>query len=300
MSQVVITLTNGQSDYDLKFDLLPIAIAQKWLHHVRLFTAAGQPWDDDQRFYNFPHGRLGRIETAAKIRELAGIIKQYAPWTIQRSLQADLTQDDLNYLHHVFEQYHGLYDQQHNNEFFTHAPREVQDALGDLNIWIHRYETLGGIPRFVATWKYKPYRDVMTDEDLTHFSLHEQWGDLRLNYCEIGKTLYDLWHDNDQHIGQDAFVPQKHFCFDFTVRFSDADQQDIDALEQQIWQYFDQHRDFFHQSGYRRHDPALSLGGITIGKLDISAGKTEIFDAISRHQQMRHIRILGDSAGNML
>ena len=52
---VIITLTNGQSDYDLKFKLKDIDIAQRWLKHLNLFIEAGQPWDDAERFYNFPN-----------------------------------------------------------------------------------------------------------------------------------------------------------------------------------------------------------------------------------------------------
>lgn len=296
MSKVIITLTNGTDDYDLVFTVLPSWVSQRWLGHVRLFVDAGQPWDDPERFYNFPQGRIGKSETVAKIHALASIIREYAPAVIDRLLGTDLNQDDLNYLHHIFEQYHGRYGEQDSNEFFRAAPRAVQDALADLNIWIHRYETLGGIPRFVATWKYKPYRDLLTPQALQQFTLHEDWGDLRLNYCEIGKTLYDFWHDNDQYVGDDNFVPQRHFCFDFTVRFSDATVQETQAIEEKIWQYFDSRADFFHAMGYFRHDPRLSLGSLTIGKLDTSRGRTEIFAAISHHQRLKNIRILDGRA----
>lgn len=292
MNQVTLTLTNGTSDYDLHFDLLPIDLAQRWLRHVDMFIDAGQPWDDSLRFYNFPGGRYGHRETLDHIRHLVCVIQNYAPHVITRSLDDSLSQDDLNYLHHVFEVYHGLYDQQHNNQFFCDAPKEVQDALGDLNIWIHRYETLNGIPRFVATWKYKPYRDEFLDHDYQHFSLHEEWGDLRLNYCEIGKTLYDLWHDNDQYIHEQAFVPQAHFCFDFTVRFTDQTAVDFAHQEQQIWQYYDRNQHWFQQRGYAKHSPRLSLGGITLGKLRMTQSREEIFQAISQHQQLKSIKTL--------
>jgi hypothetical protein len=168
----------------------------------------------------------------------------------------------------------------------------VQDALADLNIWIHRYETLGGMPRFVATWKYKPYRDNMAAEDYKLFSLNEEWGDLRLNYCEIGKTLYDLWHDNDAYIAPDAFQPLAHFCFDFTVRFTDTTAQQYREQEQQIWKYFDNHKDFFQKQGYIKHDPQLGLGSITIARLESTDTKQNIIDLIGQHQQFKNIQIV--------
>ena len=292
MQKVVITLTNNQSDYDLQFNLLDTSITQKWLKHLALFIDAGQPWDDIKRFYNFPNSEYTHDRVVEHLRYLTEIINNYSPGLIDRNIAQTITQDDLNYLHHIFEVYHGLYDQQSSNEFFCNAPVEVQNALGDLNIWIHRYETLNAFPRFVATWKYKPYRDTITDDEFDLFTLHEDWGDLRLNYCEIGKTLYDLWHDNDQYIAPDAFRPQHHMCFDFTVKFANYSQQDIQTTETKIWDYYDTNKDFFQSQGYKKYDPKLSLGSVTLGKLINDNPKEQIIDMISQHQQLKNIKVV--------
>jgi len=284
---VIITLTNGQSDYDLKFKLKDIDIAQRWLKHLNLFIEAGQPWDDAERFYNFPNTQFAKPVVVERLKKLIDTIKNYAPDIINRDIK-DITGDDLNYLHHVFEKYHGLYDTQNTNNFFTNAPKEVQDALGNLNIWIHRYETLGGMPRFVATWKYKPYREEIQNQDFKLFKLKEQWGDLMLNYCEIGKTLFDFWHDNDQYVSAEAFKPLKHFCFDFTVRFTNHNDQEYQTMEQQIWQYFNQHKNFFEGLGYTAHDPQLSLGWISIGEL-VYNNKQQVIEQIAKHQKLKSI-----------
>jgi hypothetical protein len=290
MSKLIITLTNGQSDYDIAFNLLPTSVAQNWIKHLELFIQSGQPWDDTERFYNFLNTKFTKPMVILKLQELVNTIKNYAPDIITREIIDPLTQDDLNYLHHIFEVYHGLYDQQDQNDFFTNAPKEVQDALGDLNIWIHRYETLGGFPRFVATWKYKPYRDQFEDHEFKYFNLREEWGDLSLNYCEIGKTLYDLWHDNDQYILSEAFQPLHHYCFDFTVRFADFSNNYYKDVEQKVWEYFDQHQDFFNKLGYHKHDPKLSLGMVTIGKISTTDTKEKVIESISNHQKIKNIK----------
>lgn len=290
MSAVVITLTNGKSDYDLVFDLLDIDLAQRWLEHLDLFVRAGQPWDDPKRFYNFPKSEYTHDRVVEQLRYLTEIIKSHAPHIIDRHIGTSLCQDDLNYLHHVFEVYHGGYDQQDHNDFFRSAPAQVQQALADLNIWIHRYETLGGIPRFVGTWRCKPRRDCFTQEDFKLFSLHEEWGDLRINYCEIGKTLYDLWHDHDQYIDPTGFQPHHHYCFDFTVRFSHYAASHWQNIEHKVWKYYDAHSDFFRSRGYQRHDPRLALGGITIAKLRSDSEKSDVIAHIADHQIMKSIR----------
>jgi hypothetical protein len=292
MSKIFITLTNGKKDYDLQFKLLDTNIAQKWIKHLDLFTQAGFPWDDPKRFYNFPNTEYTEPVVAQKLRDLVATIKNYAPDIIDRQFGDIISQDDLNYLHHIFEVYHGLYDEQDQNSFYKTAPRDVQDALADLNIWIHRYETLGTMPRFVATWKYKPSRELIADEEFALFSLKEEWGDLKLNYCEIGKTLFDLWNDNDQHISKEAFKPLHYFCFDFTVRFSSHPSEYYETQERAIWDYFDQHSDYFHSLGYKKYDPKLSLGGITIAKIDQNESRESIIKNISEHQQMKTIKVI--------
>ena len=292
MNKVVITLTNDQSDYDLQFDLLNTSITQKWLKHLNLFIEAGQPWDDIKRFYNFPNSEYTRKRVAEHLQHLVNVINGYSPGLIEKELGEYITQDDLNYLHHVFEVYHGLYDQQSNNKFFSRAPVEVQEALGNLNIWIHRYETLNAFPRFVATWKYKPYRDLIADDEFDLFTLHEDWGDLRLNYCEIGKTLYDLWHDDDQYIAPDAFRPQHHMCSDFTVRFAEQSVAESQDIEKNIWEYFDKNKEFFQSQGYKKHDAKLSLGSVKLGNLIQTQPKEQIIDMISKHQCLKNIKVL--------
>jgi len=288
MTEIQITLTNHQTDYTLNFDLLDIDIAHRLLNHVQMFIDAGQPWDDPARFYNFNNNKFDRAAVAKKLTELVTVINSYQP-IVERWPSKDLTQDDLNYLHHIFEVYHGLYDTQQNNDFFINAPTDVQNALGDLNVWIHRFECLGGTPRFVATWKYKPYREEIKQEEFKLFTLKEEWGDLRLNYCEIGKTLYDLWHDNDQYIAPDAFKPLKYFCFDFNVKFIDQPATYFNTVEQKIWDYFDTNQDFFQNQGYKKYDPRLSLGSIVVGKIKNLDSKEAILEKVSQHQTLKSI-----------
>lgn len=288
---ITLTLTNHISDYNLYFDLVDIPIAHRWIRQVKTFIQNNQPWDDPNRFYNFPNTVWNQESTATKIQALCTTINYHSPGLITIPASSTISQDELNYLHSIFEQYHGLYDQQSSNTFYSNAPLIVQQALGDLNIWIHRYESLGGIPRFVMTWRNKPGRDLIHDTDFQHFTLTEQWGDLRLNYCEIGKPLYDLWHDNDRHISADAFKPQHWFAFDFTVRFSTQPKEYFDQIKDQIWDYFDQNLDMFSELGYKKHDPKLALGAITVAKLQQHQPRDVIMKMIDQHQTVKSISI---------
>ena len=117
-------------------------------------------------------------------------------------------QDTLNYLHHVFEVYHGLLDQQTHN-FYTSAPQQVQQALANLNVLVHQCESVarGARPRHVVTWYGLPKTDVLDPEDYAYINEQIQFGTIYLNYVEIGKTVEDLAYDNDRYISQEAFRP---------------------------------------------------------------------------------------------
>jgi hypothetical protein len=118
-------------------------------------------------------------------------------------------QDTLNYLHNIFERYHGLLYQQ-NSEFWMSAPDRVRTALADLNLAVHRCETAQSAQntRLVCTWYGQPKQYTMPlTMQQQYGTTNPPWGSVCLNYCEIGKTLEDLARDNDCYIGDDAFRP---------------------------------------------------------------------------------------------
>lgn len=287
--KIILSNANESSCYALNFKLFDTPIAKKWLEELKEFDHQGQPFDDRERFYNFPYSKYTKEYIVKHINKLIDILNDYSPGLITRKATADMTQDTLNYLHHIFEVYHGLYDQQQSNEFFRKAPLSVQQALGSLNIWIHRYESLNDIPRFVGTWYGKPERKLLANEDFKHFSLIEQWGDLKINYCEVGKTLFDLYADNDQYIDPAAFKPLHYYSVDFTVRFTDKNEDYYSALTNDVWKYFDAHEQFFSLQGYKKFDPKLSLGWITIGRLIYNDSKDNVINAIGKHQIIKEI-----------
>lgn len=289
---IKIILGNASnSTYTLTFELLDIPIAHKWLNELAEFIDNNQPFDDRERFYNFPYSKFTTEYVVNYLNSLIDTINEYAPGLVEHRAFATMSQDTLNYLHHIFEVYHGLYDEQQSNTFFNNAPLNVKQALSDLNIWIHRYETLNGMPRFVGTWYGKPSRKVLAEEDFQHFSLVEHWGDLMINYCEVGKNLFDIFHDNDQYIDPIAFKPLHYYSVDFTVRFTNESDQYYNNLTDQVWEYYDTHQTFFQTHGYKKYDPKLALGWLSIGKIITIESKEVVLDQIGKHQYIKEIII---------
>jgi hypothetical protein len=110
------------------------------------------PLDDPARFYGFDSQEKEQQRAENYILQCVQTINDYEP-VIDRPFTSVQDQDYLNYLHHIFEVYHGLLDQQ-TSEFFKNAPAEVRIALADLNICVHRCETVSRLnfPRHVVTY----------------------------------------------------------------------------------------------------------------------------------------------------
>lgn len=225
----------------------------------------GTQLDDPERMYGFTESKYTVEYCIDTINGFVDTINAYQP-VCERHIDYNYTQDDLNYLHNIFERYHGLYDAQQGNDFYKNAPKDVQYALGQLNIYIHRLESIGSYARFVCTFSSdgRP-RIPFAPSDYKHFTVQEVWGGLYINYCEIGKTLVDMYRDDDKHIGNEAFIPQRYFKSDFNVKFTHHTSEEYAELEQNVIQYYEKHLDKFVALGH--FDPKFALGSIQVGQL---------------------------------
>lgn len=285
-----ITLSNSNNQIKkltLKFNLFPIEIAHRWRNLVLNAQHLGYKIDDPNRFYGFKEKAIDIIDSITQINQTCDTINHYQN-IIKRKLKDINDQDTLNYLHHIFEEYHGLLDQQ-KNKFWTDAPVTVKQALANLNIQVHRLESLQrkNMPRFVVTYFSLPKDQQLKLEDFNYMTNHYQFGGLYLNYVEIGKTLEDLMKDDDQYISADAFKPWKHFSADFKVMLANSNTIEARVEKQQCRNYFNTHREFFEPLGYTEFDPRLRPGNIQIGQMEYI--NQNILEQIADYQSIESV-----------
>ena len=239
MPQHLLIRLGQDGDLELKFRIRDTPVAQLWTE--RMQARGHYPLDNPDRFYGF--GTLAQEQARAVeyIQRCIATINAHET-IIHRPFE--YTQDCLNYLHNIFEQYHGLLDQQ-NSDYWSRAPTQVRKALAELNLAVHRCESSMKeiYPRLVCTWFGMPKTCQLDQELQAQYSEdYVEFGTVYLNYCEIGKTAEDLANDNDKYIGDDAFKPFSHYSADFNVQFR---AQDLTERYGKIQTYIDQHRDFF-------------------------------------------------------
>ena len=232
-------------DLTLRFKIKNSPVAELWVE--RMLQRTAWPLDHPDRFYGFGTPAEERQRAVEMIQQCIATINAHDP-VIHREFE--YTQDCLNYLHNIFERYHGLLDQQ-TSAYWQTAPESVRRALAELNLAVHRCESVaaGSRPRFVCTWYGMP-KTHRLDEDLQgiYGSFNINFGTVYLNYCEIGKTAEDLANDNDKYIGDDAFRPFSHYSADFNVAFYD---RNLTEIYGRVQRYIDQHQDFFLERGIK-------------------------------------------------
>lgn len=258
-------------------------IVDRWIKLVEAANAQ-YPIDNPARFYGFGSPEHEAKLAVSAINQNIRTINQY-----QNLVGTELTsvddQDTLNYLHNVFERYHGLLDKQ-DTDFWNLAPNDVKQALADLNVNVHRCESVarGNPKRQVTTWYGLPKTETLDKYEYDLFTDTYRSGTVYLNYVEIGKTFEELAYDNDQYIGDDAFRPFRHFSADFTVKFHSTGEQEFANKSENMLQYYLQNVDFFAARGLTFDHPYMRPGLIPVAD-----GGSGVADAISNHLYVKKV-----------
>ena len=285
MSQYLV-IKLGNNDFELRFRIRSTPLAALWLE--RMHKRHAWPMDNPDRFYGFGTAQQEQDRAVGMIQQCIAAINTHQH-IIDREFE--YTQDGLNYLHNIFERYHGLLDQQ-TSEYWHSAPDTVRQALANLNLAVHRCETAMAepCPRFVCTWFGMPKTQQLDVDMMKKYSeLKINFGTVYLNYCEIGKTVEDLAHDNDLYIGDDAFRPFGHYSADFNVTFYD---RDLNKKLASMQQYIEQHQEFFlaHSIKNVYNVQALPLR-FPVADLEYTGTQKELIVQIRSQQYVREVSI---------
>jgi hypothetical protein len=270
----------------LKFQIRDTEIADLWIE--RMQSRGHYTLDHPDRFYGF--GTLAEEQARAvlMIKQCIVTINAYKS-IIHREFE--YTQDCLNYLHNIFEQYHGLLDQQ-TVDYWQDAPVMVRKALADLNLAVHRCESVAHKlnPRFVCTWYGMPKVKQLSPELQKKFGTSNiEFGTVYLTYCEIGKTVEDLANDNDTYIGNDAFRPFSSYSADFNVALYN---RDLTESHNKIQQYIDQRQEFFLAHDITSvYNVKAQPCRFPVADLLYSGNKQEVLSLITQNQWVHEVTL---------
>lgn len=276
----------GNNTLTLEFQLIDSPIAELWVE--RMNSREQYPLDHPDRFYGFNSQEEEVRRAEYYICSCIETINAYQS-IIDRPFTNYQDQDCLNYLHNIFERYHGQLDQQ-DTDFWNQAPNEVRRALANLNLAVHRCESIdrGAQPRFVCTWYGMPKTLHLPQEHMLKYStMSTFFGTVYLNYCEIGKTLEDLTTDRDCYIGDDMFKPYNFYSADFVVKFWDDSTEEIQNKLSSMQEYYNTHQDFFKDRGYNKfNDPRLLPLRFPVAQLVETMPREQLLEEIKQRQHV--------------
>ena len=288
MTHIEIMLSGGAT---LRWRLAGTPISDAWQERYQAAQVHGRDLPD--RFYGFDDTETERRRAEIAVMNCIQVINSYRP-IIERPFLGIDDQDGLNYLHSIFEHYHGLLDQQ-DHAWWYQAPPTVRQALAQLNIAVHRCETVSRDepPRLVCTWFGLPKDRTMSRDFMAQWgTTWVPWGTLCLNYAEIGKTLEHLAQDQDTYITAEAFQPFRHYSADFVVYFNDTTPAEARDHVQSLHLYYQQHREFFQSRGYHQWDDVeLMPLRYPVAYIDMPGSRQEILDLIRQDPNIIQVQV---------
>jgi hypothetical protein len=271
MQQLILTLSSGSDQKDLYFDIFDCTIAQKWAKEVNKNLSI----HENDRFINWPRSKKDRQYYVSELNKQMQIVEDYAPNSVPFFLTIEaVNQHSFNVLHKFFEEARGPSEE--GTEFFNNAPRQVQIAISRFNIMIHEFEnfihnelknSIHPESRLIVTFNDRLRYDL-ADEDYNYFTVKWIFGQVYINYCEVGKGIIDVIMDNDSIIGNSAIKPLRYYSADFQVKFFRS-MNDIEheRLLQFIKHKFNSKKEFFKNLGFT-FDKKLSIGLIPVAELN--------------------------------
>ena len=287
---------SGEDDLTLTYNINDTSIAQRW---AELLAESIKKYsiDDPERLYGFDTEELERQRAVDAINKCVDTINDYKPGFVERRMTSELIQDDLNYLHHIFEVYHGMLNEPH--EFYLAAPTEVRKALGQLNLEVHRCEAMAEgtvrkmLPTHLVTYydmPRGPEHRLLEDADYEHFTDFYEFGTVYLLYVEIGKTLQDMSIDNDDHIGDEAYKPFRHYASDFVIRYFGTSHETWNNYRKLFRKHYEENQDFY-DARYNYSHIYNRPGNIPLAKLQTHLSPEEVVAEIQKRQFVSNIEL---------
>ncbi len=222
-----------------------------------------------------------------------------------------LKHDSCNLLHRYFEELQGTAWKL--SEYYKQADYETKYAIRQLNNLCHEIESWvlsyrknildpdWVRPSQITTFLNAPRYDLH-EEDYELFKQNRyrrELGGVYLHWSQIGKTLYEVFRDENAPKMTDALCSeinhQKYYSGEFDIEWGQTiDEDTFDWKKEEM----DNYRTWLAENGYDWEDSKLALGYIKIGQVDMKLGFQnnpfrKVYDAMKDNLNIKNINIIG-------
>lgn len=297
MYQLSLTMAHYQNPddiVDIRWNIHDTPVGLLWLKIFKeSLTNSGHPFP---RFTGFLYGPKNMAYLTKVLNKCIDIINKDGRYHIKEKADGNWDQDFSNAIHHHFEVLVGTVEKP--TEFMIKSSPEVFHAALGLNHLTHDMECLeraqervekypdtyfSGLIMEMLDAKRYSFPDFVYDA----FTLDSEFGAIHLHYSQIGKTWWEVFLDEDEHIFPEAIEP--HFAlsggFDAYFGSYSPDKNTRDRFNK-----------FLIEHGQDPENKKLCLGSCPVGSLDNANSKSpeEWRKLIGEHCNIIDVRLLKD------
>lgn len=272
MSQLRLVLGNSRQPLQecrLDFEINSTSIAQKWFRMLSDTILNQSCLREPHRVYHFRALEEEKKTASSHIQGCLDILRENQIQLDGMDQLTDFDQVVLNRLHLLFEQLRGSIVKP--SDLFLKASSEVRQVIERLNVEIHRMEDLihensTAEKRIVCTFQNRS-RQLLADEDFSQFTLVRTFGQVYINYCEVGKTIYEVFRSNDHFVTEENIRPQRYFSADFNVWLGKTERsyQQAEEIQNKMRAWWPTH-DFIAKR-FEFNQPINAIGKIPVARL---------------------------------
>ena len=188
-----------------------------------------------------------------------------------------LKHETCNELHRYFEdlqgqawnlsQYYYIAD-----DATKYAIRQLNNLCHEIEGWVNAYRKSKFEPEWIrpsqiTTFLHAPRKPLEpTDYDLFIKNRYDrELGGVYLHWSQVGKTLYEVWRDHDEAVGEGGINHQQLYSGEFDIEWGQTVTDDHDFKKKET----DQFKSWLEKNDYDWNDPRLALGYIKLGQVDL-------------------------------
>lgn len=286
-------------EYRLGYTAYNTDIAVRWFQCLKdQVVKKDNSVKEQDRMYNFPSGEWTEEKIVDELNHCITIINLHEH-VIHHKAYVGMPQEQLNHLHHYFENLRGGILSP--SDFFIGCNDIQKVALERFNVIIHRAENYYAnaaqnqtnyYPRVVVTFNNRS-RFELQDSDYDLFTLNRKFGEVYINYCEVGKPLYDVFKDGDDIVGEDNIRPLTWYSPDFTAYFHDRRKDSVDKFLNDMDKWWDQNNNYLTALGFTKNNPKNAIGNIPVAFIDTAESKSNIIEKLCSYNIIDRVEAFG-------
>ncbi len=264
-----LIVENSREQKGLEYAVLENSTAQAWFECLKQAARQSEIFEAD-RWYNIESSRYSSIkDLAEELTEVIAKLNQLEPSLINYQFDFENIQKSVNDLHIHFADSHlvknrinekTLMDWHRFNDLL-HAfesierSEKVERELGQKNASI------------ILTFKNN-FKKELQDSDYKRFTIAKSFGSVYINYCQVGRHLFELFNAQDEIAEDEHILPLQYMSADSYFWFGPSTgKQGFENKMKAIESWFIKNQERFAKLGFEWGDPHLGLGWIPVAEL---------------------------------